>query len=150
MGLIVNKPMGGTELPQLLDQLSIPHDENSRKMPLRFGGPVEGGRGFVLHSAEHRSDLATLPVSKSFSMTATIDILEELAGGKGPEKALMALGYAGWGPGQLEGEIADNGWLFCQAESEIVFDLPDSEKWEAALNTMGIDPMLLSADAGRA
>ena len=92
----------------------------------------------------------TLPVDDFFAMTATQDVLEEMAQGDGPDKALMALGYSGWGPGQLEAEIADNGWLICDSGFDLVFDLADEKKWEAALNTLGIDPLTLSASAGRA
>lgn len=150
MGLIVNKTMGKMTFSDLLEQLSISETAESRHLPLHFGGPVEGGRGFVLHSAEYRSQISTLPVDDFFSMTATQDVLEEMAAGDGPDKALMALGYSGWGPGQLESEIAENGWLICDAGFELVFDLADDKKWEAALNTLGIDPLLLSASAGHA
>ena len=150
MGLIVNKTMGQMTFSDLLEQLSIEESSKSRPLPLHFGGPVEGGRGFVLHSAEYRSQISTLPVDDFFSMTATQDVLEEMAQGAGPDKALMALGYSGWGPGQLEGEIAQNGWLICDAGFELVFDLADEKKWEAALNTLGVDPITLSASAGRA
>lgn len=150
MGLIVNKTMGQMTFADLLEQLSIDQSDQSRPMPLHFGGPVEGGRGFVLHSAEYRSQISTLPVDDFFSMTATLDVLEEMAQGQGPDKALMALGYSGWAPGQLEAEIADNGWLICDAGFDLVFDLADDKKWEAALNSLGVDPLTLSASAGRA
>ena len=150
MGLIVNKTMGKMTFSDLLEQLSIEESIKSRPMLLHFGGPVEGGRGFVLHSSEYRSQISTLPVDDFFAMTATQDVLEEMAQGEGPDKALMALGYSGWGPGQLEAEIAENGWLICDAGFDLVFDLADEKKWEAALNTLGIDPLTLSASAGRA
>ncbi|UZD92621.1 YqgE/AlgH family protein [Cognatishimia activa] len=150
MGLIVNKTMGKMTFSDLLEQLSIEESAQSRPIPLHFGGPVEGGRGFVLHSSEYRSQISTLPVDDFFAMTATQDVLEEMAQGDGPDKALMALGYSGWGPGQLEAEIADNGWLICDAGFDLVFDLADEKKWEAALNTLGVDPLTLSASAGRA
>ncbi len=150
MGLILNKPMGDMSFSDLLDQLSIEETPDSRQMALHFGGPVEGGRGFVLHSADYASQISSLVVDDSFAMTATIDVIEDLAAGGGPEKALMALGYSGWGPNQLEEELAANGWLICDASLEVVFDLQDEVKWEAALNTLGIDPLTLSASAGRA
>ena len=150
MGLIVNKTMGKMTFSDLLEQLSIEESIKSRPMLLHFGGPVEGGRGFVLHSSEYRSQISTLPVDDFFAMTATQDVLEEMAQGEGPDKALMALGYSGWGPGQLEAEIAENGWLICDAGFDLVFDLADEKKWEAALNTLGIHPLTLSASAGRA
>lgn len=150
MGLIVNKPIDGMKLSALLDQLSIALARPELDSDLFFGGPVEGGRGFVLHSTDYVSDLNTLMVDDDFSMTATQDVLEAIAVGAGPAHALMALGYAGWGPGQLEREISQNGWLTCDATSELVFDLPSEEKWAAALASLGVDPVSLSATAGHA
>ncbi|MCX7558791.1 YqgE/AlgH family protein [Sulfitobacter sp. F26204] len=150
MGLMVNKPAKGLRLSDVLDQL--PHDfgKAKRQLDVYFGGPVETGRGFVLHSDEYQSPMQSLPIDGGFGLTATLDILEDLAKGGGPEKALLMLGYTGWGPGQLEGEIARNGWLTADATAEIVFDLADDQKWEAALRSLGIDPLLLSTSAGRA
>lgn len=150
MGLIVNKPTGEVELADMLEQLSIEHGPDSRQLGVSFGGPVETGRGFVLHSMDYVSFVNTLEVEGGFGMTATLDILEALAEGKGPERALVVIGYAGWGPGQLEEELAQNAWLTCDASMELVFDLPDQGKWDGALKSMGISPLLLSADAGRA
>jgi len=104
----------------------------------------------VLHTGEYRESEATLHVGEQFGMTATLDILEDIAKGGGPSQSLMALGYAGWGPGQLEGEIARNAWLTATGSPEIIFDVASREKWERALATLGIDPMTLSAAAGRA
>lgn len=150
MGLIVNKAMGQMTFADLLEQLSIEQTEETDAIPLHFGGPVESGRGFVLHTAEYRSQISTLPVNDFFSMTATLDVLEEMARGQGPDKALMALGYSGWAPGQLEREIAENGWLVADAGLDLIFDTPDPEKWGSALKTLGVDALTLSADAGRA
>jgi putative transcriptional regulator len=150
MGLIVNKPAQGVSLSDVLDQLSRDMAPAKKQLGVHFGGPVETGRGFVLHSDEYRSPLHTLRVEGGFGMTATLDVLEDIARGKGPDKALLMLGYSGWGPGQLENELAQNGWLTADATPEIVFDLKDSEKWEAALGSLGIDPLVLSATAGRA
>ena len=150
MGLIVNKPAKGVGLSDVLDQLSQETEPAKFQLGVHFGGPVETGRGFVLHSDEYRSDLHTLRVEGGFGMTATLDVLEDIAQGKGPDKAMLMLGYSGWGPGQLEGEIGQNGWLTADATPEIVFDLADGEKWEAALRSLGIDPLVLSATAGRA
>jgi putative transcriptional regulator len=149
MGLIVNKPARDVRLSDLLEQLEIDGPAQPA-MPVHFGGPVDGVRGFVLHSPEYRSKLHTLEVPGGFCMTATLDILEDIAGGIGPQKALMMLGYAGWGPGQLEEEIACNGWLTAEAETGLIYDVPDDAKWAAALNTIGVDPLGLSASAGRA
>ncbi|RMD93284.1 MAG: YqgE/AlgH family protein [Alphaproteobacteria bacterium] len=150
MGLIVNKPAPNLRLDDLLGQLEIPAGPATAGRPVHFGGPVETTRGFVLHSAEYESDGATLKVDDTFAMTATLDILRDIARGAGPARWLATLGYAGWGPGQLDHEIQMNGWLTCDADPEIVFDTPDSEKWNAALKSMGVDAVSLSAAAGRA
>lgn len=150
MGLIVNKPADGILLSDVLDQLSPNIDSAKGTLGVHFGGPVETGRGFVLHSEEYHSAIHTLKIEGGFGLTATLDVLEDLAKGDGPEKALLMLGYSGWGPGQLEAEIAQNGWLTAEATPELVFDLPDAQKWEAALRSLGIDPLVLSASAGRA
>jgi putative transcriptional regulator len=150
MGLIVNKPTGEVALSDMLDQLSIEHGPQSRQMEVSFGGPVEQTRGFVLHSLDYVSNVNTLKVESVFGLTATLDILEALAKGRGPERALVAIGYAGWGPGQLEDELSQNAWLTCDANMELVFDLPDTGKWDGALKSLGVDALLLSADAGHA
>ncbi|RSK33034.1 YqgE/AlgH family protein [Rhodovulum iodosum] len=151
LGLIVNKPMDELSFGDLLAQLEIPKTDRTRDIRVHFGGPVEHGRGFVLHSGDYRSNSAsTLRVDSRFGMTGTLDILEDIAQGHGPQASLLALGYAGWGPGQLEGEIRENGWLTCEAAPDIVFGTEDGRKWERALATLGIDPLVLSAAAGRA
>jgi len=150
MGLIVNKPAPGVTLKDLLTQLKIPQSQESRDVSVHFGGPVENGRGFVLHSAEYVANESTLKVDDQFGMTETLDVLSDMAQGSGPNQRILALGYSGWGPGQLDGEIHRNGWLTCDASPEIVFGKDDDAKWVAALNSMGIDPLLLSAEAGHA
>jgi putative transcriptional regulator len=150
MGLIVNKPLDDLAFRELLDQLSIPAAPEGRDIRVHMGGPVERGRGFVLHSGEWRAGQATQPVPGGYGMTATIDILEALARGGGPKQALLALGYSGWGPGQLEAEIARNDWLTAAVPEGLVFDADDRAKWTTALKALGIDPLTLSATAGRA
>lgn len=150
MGLVLNKLADDLKLSDLLDQLDITPGPGARQMAIHFGGPVETGRGFVLHEAGYNSSISTLEVNSQFSMTATLDILEDMATGKGPRHALVALGYAGWGAGQLESEIAQNGWLICSASPELVFATPNASKWSAALATLGIDPLALSSEAGTA
>ncbi|MGC8201554.1 YqgE/AlgH family protein [Aliiroseovarius sp. PTFE2010] len=150
MGLIVNKPLPDLSLSALLDQLEIDAQTGAPEWPVFFGGPVEHGRGFVLHSSDYQSKGSTLRVTDSFSMTATRGILSDIAAGAGPAMAILALGYSGWGPGQLEAEIAQNGWLSCDASPEVVFARDSTRKWEAALRILGIEPLLLSAEAGRA
>ncbi|WP_166416877.1 YqgE/AlgH family protein [Cochlodiniinecator piscidefendens] len=150
MGLIVNKPSADLQFSEMLDQLSIDVKDGVDTPDIHFGGPVEIGRGFVLHTTDYGTLESTLQVDERFSMTATRDVLEDIAQGQGPNKALLALGYSGWGAGQLETEISSNGWLICDALSEIVFDERNSSKWEAALRSMGVNPLLLAASAGHA
>ena len=150
MGLIVNKPAPDLSFADLLAQLKIPASVELADTRVHFGGPVEHGRGFVLHSAEYSVQESSLSVTPDFAMTATVDILQDMARGAGPARSLLALGYAGWGPGQLEGEIQANGWLTAPADAELVFGLHDTEKWGAALRSISIDPRLLSAEGGRA
>ncbi|MBT8459492.1 MAG: YqgE/AlgH family protein [Boseongicola sp.] len=150
LGLIVNKPTPELSFTNLLKQLEIEVPGVVRDVQVHFGGPVEGVRGFVLHSNDFVSEGSTLRVSDGFGMTATLDVMEALAGETGPRDALLALGYAGWGPGQLEAEILQNGWLTCDASRSLVFEEKDETKWTAALATLGVDALTLSADAGRA
>ena len=150
MGLIVNKPLTELSFSDLLTQLKIDQSDRRRDIRLHFGGPVERGRGFVLHSPDYRGGSATTHVSADFGMTATLDVLEALARGRGPERAFLALGYTGWGPGQLEGEIARNDWLTAEASDALVFGAENAGKWAEALRSMGIPPLSLSPTAGRA
>ena len=150
MGLIVNKPQPEIRFGALLEQLGIDRTADARDIRVHFGGPVEHARGFVLHTLDYRSDGGTLEVDDGIGLTTTLDVLEHLAQGQGPSTSLLALGYAGWGPGQLESEIAQNGWLTCSAERDIIFGRANELKWSAALKSMGIDPVLLSSTAGHA
>lgn len=150
MGLIVNKPAREINFNGLLEQLNIPRAPTGRDIRVHFGGPVERARGFVLHSADYKGGPATMEIGTDFRMTATLDILEALARGQGPDTALLALGYAGWGPGQLESEILRNDWLTADAAGDLVFSPDDGGKWMGALRRMGIDPLSLSSAAGRA
>ncbi|WP_038145085.1 YqgE/AlgH family protein [Thioclava atlantica] len=152
MGLIVNKPLPKPDFSELLESLGIEPEgsDSSTHRPILFGGPVETGRGFVLHSPDWRSAEGQMEVSERLRMTGTRDILEDIAMGRGPDRALMALGYAGWGPGQLEEEILDNGWLTADGDADLALDDDHATKWMRALEGMGIDPRTLSAAAGRA
>lgn len=150
MGLIVNKPAPEVNARDLLKQLNIEPKGEMSPIRVHIGGPVEHGRGFVLHSSEYESDGATLVVDDDFGMTATLDVLEALANGIGPRESLLALGYAGWGPGQLETELQANGWLVTVASPRLVFSHDNRGKWEAALAVLGIDPLMLSSEGGRA
>lgn len=150
MGLIVNKPQNDVNFQKLLAQMDIPTAPGIPEIEVHFGGPVDHQRGFVLHSNDYASEGGTLDVDDTFRMTATLEVLEDIAKGDGPAISMLALGYAGWGPGQLEHEIGQNGWLTCPATEQIIFGTPNEKKWSAALNEMGIDPLLLSSTAGRA
>ncbi|MEO0918049.1 MAG: YqgE/AlgH family protein [Pseudomonadota bacterium] len=150
LGLIINKPSREIRFSHLIEQLDIDAAGTQQDVRVHFGGPVESERGFVLHSSDYVADTATLKVSERFGMTATMEVLEDIAKGSGPSMALLALGYSGWGPGQLENEIMQNGWLTCDANDALVFGHDDDGKWEAALATLGIDPLTLSATAGNA
>lgn len=150
MGLIVNKPAADLNFGDLLEQLDIKAERPIEGIDVHYGGPVEHGRGFVLHSRDYEAQDATLNVNEAFGMTATLDILEDISQGHGPQSCLLALGYAGWGPGQLEDEIRDNGWLTCDADAGLVFSGDHDGKWKAAMQVVGIDPRMLSSEGGRA
>jgi putative transcriptional regulator len=150
MGLIVNKPVKDLAFPDLLSQLEIEAIDQARNTQVYFGGPVEHGRGFVLHSPDYKTQGSTLQVDDAVSMTATLDILEDIARGFGPASSLLALGYAGWSAGQLENELAENGWLTCDGVPEIIFGTNSDDKWRDALATLGVSPLMLSAEGGSA
>jgi putative transcriptional regulator len=150
MGLIINKMIDSLTINELYAQLKIePVMRSDRPQPLYFGGPVAPGHGFVLHSADYREE-ETLGIGDEFALTATLDILRAKGQGEGPRQCLVAVGYAGWGPGQLDAEIQANGWLSVAADQEIVFDPDHDGKWHRALAKLGIDLSSLSSDAGHA
>ena len=149
MGLVVNKLMDNISFPDLLDQLNLPGSDAPDAIKVHFGGPVETGRGFVLHSADYVQD-ATLVIDDTVALTATIDILKAIAVGKGPKHSLLALGYAGWGPGQLDDEIQRNGWLSVPADDGLIFGAGLDDRWERAIAKLGINASMLSGAAGRA
>ena len=156
MGIIINKTTPMMSFGELLSQLDLVPDDplspppDLMQMPVLFGGPVEQGRGFVLHTSDYFTADSSLPVSDTIALTATVDILRAMAKGEGPERAVLALGYAGWAPGQLENEIQHNGWLTCQADEDLVFSLDFDNRYVAALRKLKIDPAMLSSDAGHA
>lgn len=150
MGLIINKPAKDVVLGDVLGQLDIEVSQTVKDFRVHIGGPVETARGFVLHSRDYQSDLQTLNVDEDFAMTGTLDVLEVIGGAKGPMRSQLMLGYAGWGAGQLEGEIRHNGWLVCDATPDLVFEVEDNQKWSRALDSIGVNPLSLSASAGRA
>jgi len=157
MGLIINQHAPNIDFVELLKQLNITGEDDAIQLPpslkdmaVHVGGPVESGRGFVLHSTDYYSEDSTLPIDDSVCLTATVDILRAIATGDGPRQALLALGYAGWGPGQLESEFQANGWLHCPADAEILFDGDVDMKYERALKTIGIDAAHLVSESGHA
>jgi putative transcriptional regulator len=156
MGLIVNQRAPHISFAELLGQLSIDGDDSQGRqagsidLDVHVGGPVETGRGFVLHSSDYFAAESTLSIDTEVSLTATVDILKAIAGGKGPSRAMLALGYAGWRPGQLEDEIQANGWLHCPSDLDLLFDRNLDQKYDRALSKIGIDPSHLVCDAGHA
>ncbi|RPE66270.1 putative transcriptional regulator [Pacificibacter maritimus] len=150
MGLIINKVSSQIAVSDVFDQLDITPDADMKPLQVRYGGPVEMARGFVLHSTDYACSEASLPVNSAFSMTASRDVLRDIATGAGPAERLLCLGYSGWSSGQLESEIAQNAWLTCAATPQIVFQTGDLEKWTAALAEIGVNAALLSAASGRA
>ena len=149
MGLVVNKLVDNVSFPDLLDQLNIHTGSVDDEIFVHFGGPVETGRGFVLHSSDYVQD-ATLVIDENVALTATVDILKAIAEGSGPDHSMLALGYAGWGAGQLDEEIQANGWLSVAPDSDLIFDTDLDGKWERAMGKMGIDFSKLSGDSGHA
>jgi putative transcriptional regulator len=149
MGLVVNRRVGSITFDELLQQLGIGPNRRNDEIRVHFGGPVEQGRGFVLHSADYNQS-GTMRVDDQVALTATLDILKAMAAGGGPRRSLLALGYAGWGPGQLDAEIQANGWLSVPADEELVFDADLDHKWQRAIGKIGVDFSKLSGDAGHA
>lgn len=149
MGIVVNKPLESLSFSELLEQLEIETTHVDERIRVHFGGPVEAARGFVLHSADYIHD-ATMIVDDEFALTATVDVLKALAEGDGPRDSLLALGYAGWAPGQLDEEIQNNGWLTVPADEEVVFRLQNDMKWQTAVARLGVDISNLSAEVGHA
>jgi putative transcriptional regulator len=157
MGIIVNHPAPNISFPDLLVQLEVIPAAERIELPNKAGtvkvlkgGPVETGRGFVLHSADFFIENSTLPIDGGICLTATLDILKAIATGGGPMSAILALGYAGWAPGQLETEIQQNGWLHCPADPELIFGTDTDGKYNQALRKIGIDLGKLSSEAGHA
>lgn len=150
MGLVVNKLLDTLTLPELMQHLGLTAEGVTGETRVHFGGPVEVGHGFVLHSADYIEQDQTHLVGSNLALTATLDILRAISRGAGPRRSLIALGYAGWGPGQLDAEIQANSWLHVAADEEIVFDNNLSEKWHRAMAKLGVDLLALSGDAGHA
>ena len=154
MGLVVNQALPGLDLRQLLQQMKIDLHANNdagqqKNLPVMSGGPVEAARGFILHSSDFKRP-DTIKVCEDICVTGTIDALKTIATGEGPDKMLFVLGYAGWGAGQLDQEMQQNAWLVTDADHDLIFGPGTDEKWERAVRKIGIDPAMLSGNAGRA
>ena len=152
MGIVLNQPLASPDFEELLKTLGVAPLPPARSIRLYSGGPVDNGRGFVLHTADWVGE-GSLQVDGRLALTASLDILKAIAGGGGPEHGLLALGYAGWGPGQLDREMHENSWLSVPLGAEdvgLVFDTDHASKWQRALARLGVDPVLLSGTAGRA
>ncbi len=149
MGLVINRLFGGIGFADLLEQLNIEVTKPVTGMRVHYGGPVESGRGFVLHSTDYVRE-GTLMVDEEVALTATVDILRAIADGRGPKSAMLALGYAGWGPGQLDQEMQSNGWLHAPADAALLFDGDLDTKWERAIAKLGVSLPMLSAEVGHA
>jgi putative transcriptional regulator len=149
MGLVLNRPLQRPKFDELLRQLEVAPVPPARRIRLCAGGPMDNARGFVLHTTDWTGE-GSLRVDDTVALTASLDVLKEIAEGRGPREGLLALGYAGWGPGQLDEEIQQNAWLSVPADETIVFDGDDDTKWRRALAKLNIDPLLLSGAAGHA
>tara|TARA_Y100001936_G_scaffold78033_1_gene76453 strand:+ start:289 stop:840 length:552 start_codon:yes stop_codon:yes gene_type:complete len=149
MGIIINKKIDYDLYPDLLEQLGIDKPLDKKKLFVRYGGPVESGRGFVLHSDDMVRQ-ETINIDKGVALTSTVDFFEDLAKGKGPKNSILALGYAGWGPGQLESEIMQNSWMSLSVDTSFLFDDEVSHKWNQAFKILGVDPSNLSTKSGKA
>jgi len=149
MGLVVNRLFDGITFSELLKQLGIESTPTCDQIRVHLGGPVEGGRGFVLHSTDYLHE-SSMVVEQGVALSATVDVLRAIAGGEGPRNSLLALGYAGWSAGQLDAEIRENAWLNVPADDLLLFGRDLDHKWEKAMNKLGVDFALLSADAGHA
>lgn len=150
MGLVLNKPMEGLTVPDLLEQLDIPLTIDIPDIDVLDGGPVGKDRGFVLHSDDFNCDEATMRVGDNLCLTATRDVLHAIASEAPPEHCVLALGYSGWGPGQIEAELSDNAWLICDCDHRLLFEQDHEDKWLYALDQLGISPAFLQSDAGHA
>ncbi|MGB7405090.1 MAG: YqgE/AlgH family protein [Pacificimonas sp.] len=148
LGIVVNHVRGDVNAKSLLDQLDIDHD-GMDDAPVYAGGPVEPARGFVIHSTDYAGQ-GTLSVAGRWALTATLDVLRDIGKGEGPKHWLLALGYTGWGEGQLEGEMLRHGWMSVKGTPGLIFDTPITDRWSTAYSDAGIDVSLLSAASGRA
>ena len=149
MGIVINKLVENLQLSQILEQLDIKIKRPKKEIPIHYGGPIEMGRGFALHSTDYLHE-SSIKVSDDFALTSNADILKIISVGRKPQSKMLALGYAGWSPGQLETELLSNGWIQANADHDIVFETPVSKKWEKALEKVGVRPEMFSTSFGHA
>ena len=145
MGLITNKKMDDLVWEDLFKKIEVPIGSANAPRSILFGGPVEVQRGFLLHSSDYFSEGATLKVDEETSLTATLEVLQDIAMGRGPTRSMLALGYAGWAAGQLESELQMNGWLLCEPDTDLLYDENHDDKWDKALAKLGVNPALLGS-----
>lgn len=150
MGIVLNKPVDGLRMPELFDQLEVDSAIPTPDRPVLLGGPVDRDRGFVVHTPDFEAEGSTLAITRKIGLTATKDVLEAIASDNPPRRSVLALGYAGWGAGQLEEELAANAWLVADPDEALIFDESSETKWERALETLGVTPEHLSMAAGHA
>ena len=145
MGLVINKHLGNLTLKGLLDYLNLSQEAIKRDLPIFFGGPVDSSRGFVLHSNDFTHP-GTISLGKNICLTATVDVLQSIAEGGGPKNCLLAMGYVGWTPGQLDAELHSNKWLQIEADPDLLFNVPVEKRWARAIAKLGVSPETLSED----
>lgn len=150
MGLIINRPLPELKFSKLLKHLEIAQSEATPDVQMHYGGPVERGRGFVLHDAGYHAPQGTMRITPDMSLSASLDVVSHIAAGTGPSRMIFGLGYAGWGPGQLEAEIRQNVWLVADADPQLIFNTPADQMWHGAMSHAGIDLRILSSHHGHA
>ena len=150
MGIILNKPTADLKFDDILDQLNINTNSANASHKIYFGGPVEYGRGFVVHSSDYEVPDTSIRIKEQYCLTATVEILQDMAKDRGPKNSLLALGYSGWGPGQLENEICSDSWLLCDSDNDLIFSLRSESKWALALEKIGVAPSHLATFGGSA
>lgn len=149
MGIVINKTIDSVSFTELLEQLGVDKGPGAERLPVHFGGPVETSRGFVLHTTDYLQS-SSLEMGSRLALTATLDVLRDISKDHGPRHSLVALGYAGWGPNQLESEIQENSWLVLDPDDDILFNVDPEQRWSLAISRLGFDPSHLSGQAGHA
>jgi putative transcriptional regulator len=149
MGLVVNKPLYTVTFKELIEQMNLPAHNDMPDFPIHYGGPVEIGRGFVLHTIDYLTETSVI-INGEFALTATLEVLRAMSSGRGPKNTILALGYVGWDEQQLEKEIQENGWIVIEPTPELVFSDDFDDMWRSAMLSIGVDPNNITLDAGHA